>query len=137
MTTQFCGEPEQFALNSQRDIYIHASASLFALLLNCSLRLLAAGFLATESSITSCSKLGVQRFGSYFLRGLPYRLILLTASIGYTMLCWEQIGKKFEGELIDMHPEPKEGVAVATVDLDEMKFARGRQVSCLALMSNC
>lgn len=53
--------------------------------------------------------------------------LLLT---GNAILCWDQIGKKFEGELIDMHPEAKEGVAVATVDLDEMNFTRARRVSC-------
>eukprot|EP00884_Botryococcus_braunii_P007797 jgi/Botrbrau1/17018/Bobra.49_2s0075.2 len=36
----------------------------------------------------------------------------------------EQIGKKFEGELIDLNPEATEGVALATVDLDEIGFVR-------------
>jgi hypothetical protein len=37
-----------------------------------------------------------------------------------------QIGKKTEGELIDLNPEKPEGVSLAEVDLDEINFTRAR-----------
>ena len=37
-----------------------------------------------------------------------------------------QIGKKTEGEMIDLHPEKKEGFEVATFDLEALRWQRAR-----------
>lgn len=37
-----------------------------------------------------------------------------------------QIGKKTEGELIDLTPERKEGFATATFDLEAIRWQRAR-----------
>ena len=49
-------------------------------------------------------------------------------------MCHAQVGKKTEGDTIDVHPDRKEGVATATFDLEEIRWQRAR---CAQLLHCC